>query len=145
MTTTVEVSVSDNIATITFNRPRSLNAITKEGLQIPQARSLSTFIFLDYDAFANALRDIDKRSDVLVTIWQGEFSILLAQELTDPTQISDWQVLLRVRSLLVLHLLFLNYCGGERTLRIALQLYQPMFEEHSCRLLLRRLWIVVKR
>lgn len=26
---------------------------------------------LDYDAFANALREIDKNEDVLVTVWQG--------------------------------------------------------------------------
>lgn len=27
---------------------------------------------IDYTAFAEALRDIDGREDVLVTIWQGE-------------------------------------------------------------------------
>jgi len=52
---TLNVNVADRIATITFNRPKSYNAITLE----------------DYDAFANALRDIDKRDDVLVTVWQA--------------------------------------------------------------------------
>ncbi|KAJ3972436.1 ClpP/crotonase-like domain-containing protein [Lentinula raphanica] len=49
------VSVSDKIATITLNRPKSYNAITIE----------------DYDDFANALREIDGRGDVLVTVWQA--------------------------------------------------------------------------
>ncbi|KAL4253841.1 Enoyl-CoA hydratase/isomerase and chromodomain-containing protein [Abortiporus biennis] len=55
MTTTVEVNIFRGIATITFNRPKSLNAITSE----------------DYDAFAEALRVIDKRDDVVVTVWQA--------------------------------------------------------------------------
>ena len=32
---------------------------------------LTVWLMLDYDAFAEALRAIDKRDDVLVTIWQG--------------------------------------------------------------------------
>ncbi|KAJ3744618.1 ClpP/crotonase-like domain-containing protein [Lentinula detonsa] len=52
---TLSVNVSDGIATITMNRPKSFNAITVE----------------DYDAFANALREIDRRDDVLVTVWQA--------------------------------------------------------------------------
>ncbi|KAF7304841.1 AA-permease domain-containing protein [Mycena kentingensis (nom. inval.)] len=52
---TVTVDVREGIATICFNRPRSLNAITAD----------------DYSAFANALRDVDKRDDVQVTIWQA--------------------------------------------------------------------------
>ncbi|KIM43723.1 hypothetical protein M413DRAFT_18110 [Hebeloma cylindrosporum] len=51
----VTVDISEGIATITLNRPRTLNAITVE----------------DYDAFANALRMINKRDDVLVTVWQA--------------------------------------------------------------------------
>ncbi|PBK96804.1 ClpP/crotonase [Armillaria gallica] len=51
----VIVEISQGIATVTLNRPKSLNAITVE----------------DYDAFANALRDIDRRDDVLVTVWQA--------------------------------------------------------------------------
>lgn len=51
----VNVEISQGIATITFNRPKSLNAITGE----------------DYDAFAEALWAIDKREDVVVTIWQA--------------------------------------------------------------------------
>ncbi|OCH95509.1 ClpP/crotonase [Obba rivulosa] len=51
----VAVEVSQGIATITFNAPKSFNAITHE----------------DYDAFAQALRDIDKRDDVVVTVWQA--------------------------------------------------------------------------
>ncbi|KAK7693612.1 hypothetical protein QCA50_003181 [Cerrena zonata] len=53
---TVEVEISQGIATITFNRPRSLNAITTA----------------DYNAFAEALREIDKRDDVIATIWQAK-------------------------------------------------------------------------
>ncbi|KAJ4469487.1 ClpP/crotonase-like domain-containing protein [Lentinula edodes] len=52
---TLSVNISDRIATITLNRPKSYNAITVE----------------DYDAFANALREIDRRDDVLVTVWQA--------------------------------------------------------------------------
>lgn len=51
----VIVDVSQGMATITFNRPDTLNAITAE----------------DYEAFASALRDIDQRPDVLVTVWQA--------------------------------------------------------------------------
>ncbi|KDR79163.1 hypothetical protein GALMADRAFT_63004 [Galerina marginata CBS 339.88] len=55
MTSTVTVDISDRIATITLNRPESLNAVTAD----------------DYDAFANALREIDQNDDVLVTVWQA--------------------------------------------------------------------------
>jgi len=55
MVSTITVNISDRIATITLNRPKSLNAITAE----------------DYDQFATALRDIDKNEDVLVTVWQA--------------------------------------------------------------------------
>ncbi|EJF65762.1 ClpP/crotonase [Dichomitus squalens LYAD-421 SS1] len=51
----VIVEVSQGIATITFDRPKSLNAIERE----------------DYHAFAEALRAIDKRTDVIATIWQA--------------------------------------------------------------------------
>ncbi|THH32126.1 hypothetical protein EUX98_g2077 [Antrodiella citrinella] len=52
---TVTLEVSQSIATITFNRPHTLNAITHE----------------DYTAFSEALRAVDKRDDVVVTIWQA--------------------------------------------------------------------------
>ncbi|KAF7294978.1 AA-permease domain-containing protein [Mycena indigotica] len=52
---TITVDISAGIATICLNRPDSLNSLTVE----------------DYDAFAKALRDIDKRDDVVVTVWQG--------------------------------------------------------------------------
>ncbi|KAF8192986.1 ClpP/crotonase-like domain-containing protein [Pholiota molesta] len=55
MSSTVTVDISDRIATITLNRPKTLNAVTAE----------------DYDAFANALREIDEREDVLITVWQA--------------------------------------------------------------------------
>jgi len=55
MTSAVSVEVSGPIATITFNRPDSLNAITAE----------------DYEAFANALRNIDKNPAIAVTVWQA--------------------------------------------------------------------------
>ncbi|KAJ7583935.1 ClpP/crotonase-like domain-containing protein [Mycena floridula] len=52
---TISVEISQGIATITFNRPRTLNAITPE----------------DYVAFSAALREIDRREDVIVTVWQA--------------------------------------------------------------------------
>ncbi|TRM58680.1 ClpP/crotonase-like domain-containing protein [Schizophyllum amplum] len=51
----VRIEVHGHIATITLNRPASLNALRAE----------------DYDAFATGLREIDKRDDVLVTVWQA--------------------------------------------------------------------------
>ncbi|KAJ6496631.1 ClpP/crotonase-like domain-containing protein [Mycena vitilis] len=54
-TSTITVDIADSIATITLRRPATLNALTAE----------------DYTAFANALRAIDKREDVLVTVWQA--------------------------------------------------------------------------
>ncbi|KAF8513111.1 ClpP/crotonase-like domain-containing protein [Hysterangium stoloniferum] len=55
----VAIHITDSIATITLNRPESYNALTAQ----------------DYDDFGEALRVIDKREDVLVTIWQatGEY------------------------------------------------------------------------
>ncbi|KAG1867529.1 ClpP crotonase [Suillus tomentosus] len=60
------VNVSQGIATITLNEPRHLNALTLE----------------DYDAFANSLRAIDKREDVVATVWQGK---QIFQEFLTPT------------------------------------------------------------
>ncbi|KAF8448004.1 ClpP/crotonase-like domain-containing protein [Boletus edulis BED1] len=51
----VQVNVSQGIATITLNEPQRLNALSAE----------------DYDDFANSLREIDKRDDVVATIWQA--------------------------------------------------------------------------
>ena len=69
---TVSVHVSEGIATITLNRPKALNSITSEGLHIHVTIYISTLtLCLDYDAFANALREIDTRREVLVTVWQG--------------------------------------------------------------------------
>jgi len=51
----VQVNIADGIATITFDRPQALNAITAD----------------DYEAFAEALLDIDKRPDVSATVWQA--------------------------------------------------------------------------
>jgi len=55
MSSTVSIELSGPIATITFNRPSSLNAITAE----------------DYEAFANGLRDIDRNPAIVVTVWQA--------------------------------------------------------------------------
>ncbi|KAF7363398.1 AA-permease domain-containing protein [Mycena sanguinolenta] len=52
---TITVDIADSIATITLRRPATLNALTAE----------------DYSEFANALRAVDKREDVLVTVWQA--------------------------------------------------------------------------
>ncbi|KAL1717546.1 ClpP/crotonase-like domain-containing protein [Schizophyllum commune] len=51
----VRVEVHGPIATITLNRPASLNALQPA----------------DYDLFASSLREIDARADVLVTVWQA--------------------------------------------------------------------------
>ncbi|EIM89893.1 ClpP/crotonase [Stereum hirsutum FP-91666 SS1] len=69
----VDISPNDKIATITFTRDATLNAITKE----------------DYDAFAIALREIDANPDVLVTVWQGKWfcagTDVKSREATAPT------------------------------------------------------------
>ncbi|KAH8117549.1 ClpP/crotonase [Phellopilus nigrolimitatus] len=52
---TLSFDVSEGIATLTFKRPRTLNAITSE----------------DYDALAEALRLIDARKDVVATLLQA--------------------------------------------------------------------------
>ncbi|KAJ7273662.1 ClpP/crotonase-like domain-containing protein [Mycena haematopus] len=52
---TITVDVANSIATITLRRPATLNSLTAE----------------DYSEFANALRAIDRREDVLVTVWQA--------------------------------------------------------------------------
>ncbi|OAX44603.1 ClpP crotonase [Rhizopogon vinicolor AM-OR11-026] len=51
----ITVNVSQGIATITLNEPHRLNALARE----------------DYDEFANSLRAIDKREDVVATVWQA--------------------------------------------------------------------------
>ncbi|KAG2349966.1 ClpP crotonase, partial [Suillus weaverae] len=51
----ISVNVSEGIATITLNEPHRLNALTPE----------------DYGEFANSLRAIDKREDVVATVWQA--------------------------------------------------------------------------
>lgn len=70
----VNVEISKGVATITFNRPKSLNAITAEGVLFPSIRvgcRMANGVSVDYDAFSEALYAIDKRDDVTVTIWQG--------------------------------------------------------------------------
>ncbi|KAG2157056.1 ClpP/crotonase-like domain-containing protein [Suillus clintonianus] len=54
-TSKISVNVSQGIATITLNEPHRLNALAPE----------------DYDEFANSLRAIDKREDVVATVWQA--------------------------------------------------------------------------
>jgi len=83
----VKVDIADGIATITFDRPQSLNAITVE----------------DYDAFSEALLEIDKRPDVLVrlshmlaTRREYNFDPLLAGN----SMASEWTLVLRVRPIL---------------------------------------------
>ncbi|KAI5122939.1 hypothetical protein M0805_006821 [Coniferiporia weirii] len=49
---TLSIDIGEGIATLTFNRPQTLNAITPE----------------DYSALAEALREIDARDDVVVTL-----------------------------------------------------------------------------
>lgn len=84
----VDISASDKIATITFSRDATLNAITQDGKIQPYIDSsgsghihtspglpddcLTSCSLPDYDAFAIALREIDANPDILVTVWQGE-------------------------------------------------------------------------
>ncbi|KAG1761584.1 ClpP/crotonase-like domain-containing protein [Suillus occidentalis] len=51
----ISVTISQGIATITLNEPHRLNALATE----------------DYDEFANSLRAIDQREDVVATVWQA--------------------------------------------------------------------------
>ncbi|KAG2150641.1 ClpP/crotonase-like domain-containing protein [Suillus bovinus] len=51
----ISVNVSQGIATISLNEPHRLNALTPA----------------DYDEFANSLRAVDKREDVVATVWQA--------------------------------------------------------------------------
>ncbi|KAF9053623.1 ClpP/crotonase [Hymenopellis radicata] len=69
----VIVDVTEGIATITFNRPRTFECHHASGWVLARTVSCdtSTNAFVDYNAFANALREIDKRSDVMVTVWQA--------------------------------------------------------------------------
>ncbi|PFH54396.1 hypothetical protein AMATHDRAFT_135442 [Amanita thiersii Skay4041] len=66
---TVRVDILEGIATITLDRPKSLNALTRQGKN--SANYCIFLVLLNYDAFATALRDIDKRDDVVVTVWQA--------------------------------------------------------------------------
>ncbi|KAI0656579.1 ClpP/crotonase [Cubamyces menziesii] len=75
----VTVEVSERIATITFNSPQTLNAIT-----IP-----------DYEAFTAALRKVDARDDVLVTIWQANGKWFSSG--TSVTGTADWSQIDTVR------------------------------------------------
>jgi len=52
---TLQVDISQGIATLTLNRPETLNSITAE----------------DYDALSEALASIDKREDVVITVLQA--------------------------------------------------------------------------
>ncbi|KAJ7905441.1 ClpP/crotonase-like domain-containing protein [Mycena olivaceomarginata] len=67
---TITVDVADSIATITLCRPASLNALTADG-----------------DS-PTALRTIDKRDDVLVTVWQatGKWFCAAAERTSEPPQ-----------------------------------------------------------
>lgn len=99
MTSTVSVEISGPIATITFNRPRSLNAITAEGILLYQyhlmAHPYRVRISLDYDAFVNALRNIDTNPAIAVTVWQGKPDAPpLPPFHFDSLLHSDWQVVL---------------------------------------------------
>ena len=71
----LSIDTSQGIATVTFNRPKTLNAITAEGtIRLPfdgALRLIFCNILLDYDAFGEALRAIDKRKDIVITVLQG--------------------------------------------------------------------------
>ena len=83
----VKVDIADGIATITFDRPESLNALTVE----------------DYDALGEALLEIDKRPDVVVRPFhpleaRREYNVI--QLLIGNRMASDRTLVLRVRSIL---------------------------------------------
>lgn len=85
----VKVDIADGIATITFNRPESLNALTIE----------------DYDALGEALVEIDQRPDVVVRLFhppeaRREYNVI--QLLIGNRMASDRTLVLRVRSILFL-------------------------------------------
>lgn len=95
MTSTVSVEISGPIATITFNRPHSLNAFRAEGNLLYRyiLMSYPYRVFPDYGAFADALRRIDKNPTVAVTIWQGgsDSPPLLASHFNSmPTATGKW-------------------------------------------------------
>lgn len=73
----VTVEVSQKIATITLNRPKTLNALTHEGTSPPNLFSSSPSLtrVTDYTAFSEALRSIDKRDDVVATVWRGASNV----------------------------------------------------------------------
>jgi peroxisomal 3,2-trans-enoyl-CoA isomerase len=74
-TSKISVNVSQGIATITLNKPHRLNALAQEGSWfklLEQTTQLSSYWPVDYDEFANSLRAIDKREDVVATVWQGK-------------------------------------------------------------------------
>ena len=50
----------------------------------------------DYDAFAAALRAVDARDDVLVTIWQGIYQHPQIYTFVAESILSEWKVVLRV-------------------------------------------------
>ena len=59
--------------------------------------SLNTLLVADYDAFAEALRAIDKRPHVLATIWQGEHHQALGKLCPSCScSVSNWEVVLGV-------------------------------------------------
>lgn len=74
---TITLDIADRIATITLNRPKTLNALTKDGKYLAAAYGglvVLTGLNIDYDFLANTLRKVDKEEEVLVTVIQGERS-----------------------------------------------------------------------
>lgn len=83
----VKVDIADGIATITLDRPESLNAITVE----------------DYDAFGEALLEIDQRPDVVVRPShppEAKRECGLIHFFTGNRMASNRTLVLRVRSIL---------------------------------------------
>ena len=69
---TLSVSISQGIATISFNRPESLNAITAEGPLVRfNVKNLFWWYYVDYEALSEHLAIIDKNKDVVATVVQG--------------------------------------------------------------------------
>ena len=75
--TGISFEVSDRIATITLNRPATLNALTAQGIIALKSASTGQMIernsIQDYDDIGEVLREADQREDVLVTLVQGAF------------------------------------------------------------------------
>ena len=80
---TITLDISDRIATLTLNRPDSLNSLTAAGVcgtwTIRSALNGDYLMVTDYAYLSDTLREIDANEEVLVTILQGDFWFRILQ------------------------------------------------------------------